>query len=205
MKLKATLLLMLALPAIAMAQDWNNKKYLAGAVPQQQGVVIFSRTYEVPGKSRAEIFSLLREYTERQILNGENSLPQCRLVECDEVEGLLAARVEEYLYFKRSALVSHRTRMSYELVYDVRDGGFTVDMRRIRYRYEEQETPNGMEQNFTAEEWISDAEALTKKGTLLRKTRKFRVFTIDRKDEIFREAARAAGATVKTRLVEVDD
>lgn len=196
---------MLALPAIAMAQDWNDKKYLAGAVPQQQGVVLFSRTYEVPGKSRAEIFSLLHEYTERQILNGENSLPQSRLVESDEAEGLLAARVEEYLYFKRSALVSHRTRMSYELVYDVRDGGFTVDMRRIRYRYEEQETPNGVEQNFTAEEWISDAEALTKKGTLLRKARKFRVFTIDRKDEIFREAARATGATMKTRLVEVDD
>lgn len=206
MKLKALLLIALALPTLSGAQNWTDKKYLAGAVPQnEQGIVTFSRTYDVPGKSQQEIFALLRDFIDQTVIHGENSLPQARLVENDEEQGLIAARVEEYLYFRRSALVTHRTRLLYDLEINVRDAAFSIEMRRIRYIYEEEETPNNLPQQFTAEEWITDKEALTKKGTLLRKSRNFRVFTLERKDELFRAAAKAAGIAPKTRLVEVDE
>jgi len=206
MKLKKLILLLAFLPLGTNAQDWNNPKYLAGAVTQnEQGIVTFSRTYEAPGKTRDELFHTLRTYLQTDLMKGPNALQQCRLVENDSVEGLLAARMDEYLYFKQKAWVSHRTRFTYELIFNVNDGGFRVEMRRLRYLYEEQETPNSQPMDIRAEDWITDKEALTKKGTLLRKVRPFRVFTIDRKDEIFREAARACGVKFKTKVIEVDE
>lgn len=206
MKLKKLCLLLALLPFAASAQDWDDPKYLAGAVPQnEQGVVAFTRTYEAPGKSRDELFHLLRDYVQTKLFKGPNALDQCRLLENDSVGGLLAARMDEYLYFKQKAWVSHRTRFTYELIFTIGDGTFTVEMRRLRYLYEEQETPNSQPQDIRAENWITDKEALTKKGTLLRKVRPFRVFTIDRKDEIFREAARACGVKFKTKVIEVDE
>ena len=196
MKLKRILLaLALCLPLLAVAQDWNAPKYLKGACPlNEQGALIFHADYDVPGKSRAEIYQALKQYVETSVLKGENALKQCHIVEADEADGLLAARMEEYLYFKKNNWVTHRTRFFYELVYDIHDGGFSVEMRRMIYLYEEQETPNGEPQRYTAEEWISDKEALKKNGSLVRKTRKFRVFTIDRRDELFAGSAQAAGA-----------
>jgi len=183
------------LPLLAVAQDFNDPKFLAGAVTQtDQGVVYFSKTYNVPGKSKAEIFQTLKDFTDTQILHGENALTQCRFVEDDEAEGLLAARVEENLYFKRTAWALHKTRFFYDLVYTVADGTFTVEMRRLHYLYEEQENPNVEPLALQAEDWITDAEALNKKGKLLKKAKNFRVFTILRKDEVFSKAAAAVGA-----------
>lgn len=206
MKIRKLILLLAFCPLLAAAQKADEAKYLAGAVPQNElGIVVFKNTYDVPGKTKAEIYQALKEYTQEQILKGPNALTQCRFVEQDEDGGLLAARVDENLYFTRKAWVSHKTRFFYELIYNISDGGFSVEMRRLHYLYEEQETPNGKPINLTAEEWITDKEALTKKGKLLRRTKNFRIHTIDRKNEIFRGAAKAAGAKIKTKLVEVEE
>lgn len=203
LSLSLLLLATALMPLAAGAQDWNNPKYLKGAVTQnEQGIVAFTRTYECPGKSRAELFGLLRDYLRNDLFKGENALNQCRLVENDSVEGLLAARMDEYLYFSRKAFVTHRTRFTYELIFQVADNSFSVEMRNLRYLYEEQETPNAQPLDIRAEKWITDAEALSKKGTLLRKPRKFRVFTIERKDEIFSNAARLCGAKANKKVVE---
>ena len=194
MKLYHLALILFMCPLFAEAQKIDETKYLAGAVPQNElGIVVFSQTYEVPGN------------TQNEILKGPNALVQCRFVEQDEANGLLAARVEEDLYFKRKAWVSHKTRFFYELIYTISDGSFQVEMRRIYYLYEDQETPGGTPMKFTAEEWITDKEALTKKGKLLRRTKNFRIGTIDRKNEIFRGAAHAAGAKLKTKIIEVEE
>ena len=59
-------------------------------------------------------------------------------------------------------------------------------------------------QAYRAEKWITAEEAMNKAKTkLLKIPGKFRRFTIDRKDEIFRGAAKAAGiATTRTIVVE---
>jgi len=206
MKIQNLILAMLLCPMLAVAQKIDESKYLAGAVPQNElGVVVFQNSYEVPGKTKSEIYLALKEYTQNDILKGPNALTQCRFVEQDEDAGLLAARVDENLYFTRKAWVSHKTRFFYELIYNISDEKFDVEMRRLHYLYDEQETPNSKPLSFTAEEWITDKEALTKKGKMLRRAKNFRIYTIDRKNEVFRGAAKAAGAKIKTKMVEVEE
>ena len=173
----------------------------------KEGMVVFDKTYEVPNKSKGEIYSLLKNYTESAIIKGELSLEQSRMQETDSLQGLIVAAVEEFLYFKRSPLSTDGTRMYYQLIFRVEEGKFSVEMRRIRYIYDITDTPS-TEANpdlcFTAEDWITDKEALNRKQTkLLKMPGKFRRFTIDRKNQIFSEAAIATGAVRKVKMVEV--
>ena len=119
---KIVLLLFLMIPLISFAQKGNDlSKYLVGAVKLTNGQVSFDQTYSVPGKNKFEIYDLLKAYTKKEILQGENHLEQCGFTENDSINGLLAASVEEYLYFKRAAFVTHRVRFSYQLIYRIAD------------------------------------------------------------------------------------
>lgn len=199
-------LLMLGFTAQAQTSDANDKQYLAGAVPVKDGFVCFEKSYKVPGKSRSELFLLLRDYTQTQIVEGPNHLPQARITEHDSINGVIAANIEEYLYFKRKAWQTHRVRFNYQLVYTVNDGAFTVEMRNLRYEYDPEVSAGGISEVLRAEAWITDSEALNKKGQLTRKAGKFRRFTIDRKNEIFKGAGRATGAIRKVvREIEVEE
>ena len=103
------------------------------------------------------------------------------------------------MYFKRKAWVTDYTRCYYQLLYQIKDGGFTVTMRNIRYLYEEER--NGGFQ-YDAESWITDEAALVKKRKKLsRLSGKFRTKTIDRKDQLFEESYLAAGGKKKVRKV----
>lgn len=205
---KIALFLMMLFPlGMAAQKQQDMSKYLAGAVPQQNGIVIFEKSYEVPNKTQAEIYESLKTYLTEAVLQGGNALQQTRIQEEVPENGTMAIAVEEYLYFKRKPLVTDGTRFFYQLVTQAEDGKFTISMRRIRYIYDLTETPS-TEANpdvcFTAEKWITDAEALNKSQTkLLKIPGKFRRFTIDRKDEIFNGAAKAAGAKRKVKMVEV--
>jgi colicin import membrane protein len=75
-----------------------------------------------------------------------------------------------------------QTRMLYVLKVRCYDGKADIQMANIRYVYDENRNP----QNYTAENWITDKEALNKKGTrVLPVSGKFRRKTIDRKDFLF--------------------
>ena len=200
--------LLFAIPLSLFAQKGKDmSQYMAGAVPEKNGMVYFEKTYEVPGKSKAEIFTLLKDYTLNDIINGENAMPQARIQEADSIKGLLVAGIDEYLYFKRTAISTDGTRLYYQLIYTIDDAKFNVEIRRIRYIYDLTETPSTEahpDACFSAEDWITDKEALNKKQTkLLRMPGKFRRFTIDRKNEIFSGAAIATGAVRKMKMVEV--
>lgn len=192
------------MPALAFAQKSEDlSKYMAGAVPvNDAGFVYFDRNYNVTGKSKIEIFRLLRDYTLNEIVGNENSLEQARITEADSVAGTVVASMEEYLYFKRKAWTMDRVRFYYQLIFRVEDGKFNVEMRNIRYLYDDLPKDNV----YRAEKWITDEEALNKSKTkLLKVPGKFRRFTIDRKDEIFTGAARAAGANKKEWKEEVEE
>lgn len=184
----------------------TDKKYLAGAVPVENGYVEFKKSFDVPHKSKQEIFQSLKDYTQKELVEGPNRLNQARITEANAEEGILAASMEEFLYFKRTAMVSHGTRFFYQLIYKVGEGKFDVEMRRIHYIYDGSEGTSMNAQDIPAEKWITDDEALVKKGTKLsRISGKFRRFTIDRKDQIFRGAAKAAGVAMKTKVIEVEE
>ena len=89
---------------------------------------------------------------------------------------------EEWLVFKSSAIVLDRTRFYYALKAECKDGGADVSISHIRYLYEEERKP----ERYTAEDWITDKEAVNKKNTKLYPgSGKFRRKTIDRKDFLF--------------------
>ncbi len=198
------LILLAVMPLLVVAQSKDDmSKYLAGAVPvNEAGFVYFDKTYNVAGKSKAEIFNLLLDYTQREIVEGENRLPQARITESDETTGIIAASIEEYLYFKRKAWTMDRVRFYYQLIYRVEDGKFNVEMRNLHYIYDDIPNPT----DYRAEKWITDEEALNKSKTkLLKMSGKFRRFTIDRKDEIFRGAAKAVGAVRKVKKIVTEE
>ena len=91
------------------AQILTTDNYLKGAVTEKNGVVVFEETFIVPGKSKADIFDSLKNYAQ-SIVTGENHLPQSRITELSPNKDIIAASVEETLWFKRTALVSDFAR-----------------------------------------------------------------------------------------------
>jgi len=164
------------------AQKVNpDAKYLRGAVPEVDGKVVFSKHIDAPGKSAADIFAIVKGYMEK-MLKEKNQLEVSKIIEADAASNTITAFYEEWLVFKKSAIVLDRTRFSYALKAECKDGSADITLSHIRYLYEEERNP----QRLTAEEWITDKEAVNKKNTrLYPRSGKFRRKTIDRKDFLF--------------------
>ena len=158
----------------------RDAKYLKGAVTEENGKVVFTTTIEAPGKTSDQIFDIVKNYLTK--MTGEKNQHFARVVVDNKESHELGATYDEWLVFKSSALALDQTRMLYVLKANCADGKATITMSNIRYIYDEARKPL----HYTAEEWISDKEALNKKGTrLLPLSGKFRRKTIDRKDFLF--------------------
>lgn len=184
-------LLLFTASTTAMAQDYTNPKYLKGAVPVENGFVVFRQSYECPGRTQAEIFDALSEYT-KGLVSAKISLQQSRITQLTPEDGIIAASMEETLTFKSTNWILDTARFFYQVVFTTRDGGFDAMIRRIHYLYEVTDVP-GIDTNYAAEDWITDRAALSRGGKLTRVSgKKFRRCTIDRKDAIFEGAFQAA-------------
>lgn len=181
------------LPLGAMAQDnvWEqpektqtsnpDQKYLAGAVTEENGRVVFATTINAPGKSRDQIYDIMQKELLR-MTKEPGQFEQSRLSLEDKEQGQIVGTYQEWLVFKNKPLNLDRTRLMYHLIADCKDGQATVKMTRIVYLYDEERDP----QTYYAEEWITDKYGLNKKQTkLARVSGKFRRKTIDRKDYLF--------------------
>ena len=187
---KLLISLMLALPMLAAAQDntWeqvqvNNQdqKYLAGAVPEVDGHVVFSTTINAPGKSASQIYELLRKDL-LAMTKEPNQIEQSRLTLEDKDNNRVVASFQEWLVFKNKPLNLDRTRFLYQLMAECKDGQADIKLNRIVYIYDEERDMT----TYRAEEWITDEYGLNKKKTkLARVSGKFRRKTIDRIDYIF--------------------
>ena len=189
------MLLMAALPLMAMAQDntWEqaekttangnpDQKYLAGAVPEVDGKVVFETTVKAPGKSRKQVYDIVMGYMNK-LVKEPNQLEQSRILLTDSTGfSQIVANLQEWLVFKNKPLNLDRTRLFYHLIAECNDGEATIKMTRIFYLYDEERDP----QTYQAEEWINDRYGLNRKQTkLARVSGKFRRKTIDRKDYLF--------------------
>lgn len=156
-------------------------KYLAGAVPVVDGKVTFSATLDAPGKPAGEIYSILRKYMLR-MTREKNQFDTSCLVMQDSVGHTLAGSYQEWLVFKSTGLSLDRTRLKYTMIARCSDGKADVTISRISYLYEEERNP----MKYTAEEWITDENALRKnKQKLLPVSGKFRRKTVDRTNYLF--------------------
>ena len=163
---KIILALLLCLPIAVSAQKGDDmSKYLVGAVPTENGYVTFKQDFKVDGSSKAQTYFALMDYAQKQLVEGPDHLEKARITEADTLNGLVVVSMEEYLYFKRKAWTSDRVRFNYQLILQVVDGGFSAEMRRLTYQYDD--VP-GTELR-RAEDWIVDAVALTEDGKALKK------------------------------------
>jgi colicin import membrane protein len=157
-----------------------NAKYLRGAVPLVNGKVVFSQTIDAPGKTAGQIFDIVKAYLNKMI--GEKIQINSLLVIDDPASHTVGGRFEEWLVFKKNAIVLDQTRFIYTVEAKCYDGKAELELTNIRYLYEEERKP----QHLKAEDWITDDNAVNKKNTRLYPiTGKFRRKTIDRKDFIF--------------------
>lgn len=181
---KLLLMLMALLPMMAGAKGKVDKKYLAGAVPEENGVIVFKKAFTVQDKDDAQITEILREHIS-SLVDGGIKGARSRVISDGKDDGNIVAKVEEYMVFTNKFLNLDRTRFRYQLSATVKSGKVEVQLSQISYYYNENLDGNGGV-NYKAESWISDAEAVSKDGTkLYPKSDKFRIKTVDRVEEIF--------------------
>lgn len=168
-------------------------KYLAGAVPEVNGEVVFTLDKDVPGMSAGSIYDKLYAVVSEIVDEGKGSglQPQARIAAVNKAEHTIAARVKEWLVFTSNFISLDRTEFNYTLIARAKDGHVNMTMERISYAYEmNRKDASGMMEK--AENWITDKHALNKKQTKLSPlSGKFRRKTIDRKDNIFQRVCQA--------------
>ena len=181
---------LLCLPLCLMAhKDDKNPKYLLGAVPEVNGVVTFQKDFSVTDKNEQQIYDILLAYIKNSLIGNaiqDKAVPYTRIISEEKESGSIVARIEEYMTFKRIPVISlDRTRFRYLLNAEVKGQKVSLTITQISYYYnEDMDGKNGVP--YKAEEWISDKEAVNKKGTkLYPRSGKFRRLTIDRVQAIF--------------------
>lgn len=179
--------------AFTFAQE--KAKYLAGAVPEVDGKVVFSKTIKVKNNvSKANLFELMNKWADEEYNNkkSEKDLNN-RVLLSNAEEGDIACGGEQYLVFKKNAFILDRTKMSYQLILAVTEGQCDVTVRNIRYDYSDNK---GV---VPAEEVIADNIALSKGGDKLnRYFDKFRIHTIDSINAIMKDIDVYLNGTVKS-------
>lgn len=171
------------------ALDPNSEdyKYLKpGAMPEQDGNVVFTLDLDVPALSAQQVYDRMYVALDT-IANQEYQIQDERsksgVVLVNKKEHSIVAQYHEWMTFKKNFVVLDRTRFNYTVIAKCTDGHLHLTLERMTFLYE-QGRPTEM--RTSAEEWISDKEAINKKGTkLLPGSAKFRRSTIDRKDELF--------------------
>lgn len=181
--MKHLFLLLAFLPFFLSAQE--DAKYLEGAVPVENGKVVFTKEIQIPSLSQNEIYETALKWAEERFNNED-----CRVVYQNRDKGEMAATGKEYIIFSSTALSLDRSKMSYQVLIYCLDQLCTIKLTNIRYDYDVayQREP----EKYTAEEWITDENSL-RKGKLNRISGKFRRKTIDFAEELFTGAMNAFG------------
>lgn len=184
-------LFLVCLPATMKAdpseKQQNDNKYLAGAVPEVDGKVVFSKEFQVAGMSREEIYDRALQWMTVRLKENKNI--DSRVVYPDREKGIIAGVGEEWIVFSSTALSLDRTQINYQVTVQTDAEKCVVNLEKIRFTYREKE-------KYKAEEWITDRYALNKTKTkLVRGLAKWRKKTVDFADNMFAGLAAALGTT----------
>lgn len=162
----------------ASAQNPNE----AGTVPVVNGKVTFEETIPATGLYQKEVKNVIDTWIKERFVKptviSRNSFSS------EEPETVIL-KSEEYITFKSAALVLDRARIYYYLTLTANDGSCTFNMSRITYWYDDEDEKGGMK--MKAEEWITDENAISKKGKLKKFEGKFRKKTIELKEKLVKD------------------
>lgn len=185
---KLLLLIAICLPVLAMAKDKvDDTPYLSGAVPEENGVVTFQKSFKVLGKSKSDIYKTLKPWVEN-LVNTSIEAPGNYARFTMDTQDTIVAKVCEYQVYKQKFLNLDRSRFRYTLIVCIDNERVTIKQTALAYYYGE-DLEGNKGSNLRAEEWINDENALNKSKTkLLPKSGKFRRKTVDRAKELFEQA-----------------
>ena len=170
--------LIACIPVLLWADD---DKYLAGAVPEVGGKVVFSKEFNMQEADQNAVYDRVHNWLDSQMKANEND---SRIVYADKEKGQIVASVEKYLIFSSMRIAVDRSLMSYTIVFLCKPGKCEMQIDRIRFDYDDKK--------YTAEKMIADKISLNKKKTsMIIGYKKFRISAIDYFNEIF-ESARTA-------------
>lgn len=175
MKKASLLILFSLLSVIAFSQTGDDAFYGFGKVPVKDGMVVFNREipFDASKVASENIYSNILQWIKGRFVKPIVLSGRVR----ETPDSGIAVSAEEYLVFRKTALLTDRTRINYNMTVKVSGSSCILTITDINYWYEE-ERDGGV--RFTAEDWITDSEAFNRKGTKLMKTTgKFRVKTID--------------------------
>lgn len=189
-KIILLLLICFSLPTFAQTPD----QYLKGAVPIIDGKVTFSKEMNVSSLNQEQIYNTLQKWAESKFKPNEKLNP--RILYTNILEGTIAISGEEYMVFASTPLSLDRSRIYYQIRIDCKPENCKAIITRIHYWYNEGRDGG---EKFCAEEWITDKISLNKAGTkLYAKSGKFRIKTIDLKNDLFKEMQSALNDAISS-------
>jgi len=180
---KYLLLLAICIPVFLSAQ--NEPRYLAGAIPLEDGKVVFTKEISVPGLTQDQLFEKLLSWAQTRYNSKES-----RVAFSDKAKGDIAVMALDTLVFSRSALSLDQSEISYRVIMACEGDRCTLKFSNIRYEYNV--SYKREPEKYVAEELITDKYALSK-NKLNRLNGKFRRETINLVDETFEDAEKALG------------
>lgn len=165
-------------PRVRFEAAQDDSHYLAGAVPVEDGKVVFRREIPLAGLSQQEIFDKVKGWLSQPRKEDKDVILDRLITYENRDEGIIRVESREYLVFAASALALDRAQFAVSQQYTCLPGKCIVTLEQLRYHYDNQ--------NKVAEGWITDDYALNKEKTLIYKgVRKMRVKTVDWVDDLF--------------------
>lgn len=161
-------------PALAQkAKEKPDSYYLLGAVPEENGKVVFSKQFSIPAMSQEEISNRSKAWMESWMEeHGEGSQFM------SQETGNLVSFNNETMIFHASSMSTDKGIIHYMLTVSAENGSCQMRMTNITYNDKELG-------RIPAEEWISDKEALTKKqDKMFPGVKKWRRGTVDLYEEL---------------------
>mgnify|MGYP003309783596 CR=1 FL=1 len=147
------------------------------AIPVKNGKVTFEETIPAQGYTAEQVKSVIDAWLKERFVK-PTIISAKHINSGNPYTAILKG--EEYIVFKNKPLVLERARIYYYLTLTANDGSCTFNMSRITYWYDDEDENGGLK--MIAEEWITDENAINKKGNLKKFEGKFRNKTIELKD-----------------------
>ena len=146
-------------------------------IPVKNGKVTFEETIPAEGYTKEQIEKIIGTWIKERFV--KPTVISAKQFNSGK-PGTTVLKSEEYLVFKRTVWVLERARIYYFLTLTANDGSCTFNMSRITYWYDDEDDKGGLK--MIAEEWITDENAINKKGKLKKFEGKFRNKTLELKN-----------------------
>lgn len=157
-------------------------QYNIGAVPEVDGKVEWSKDINVSGVNAETLYERMLKIT-TSLIKEKKQTANSRISAVNKRERIIAATMEEEMVFSTSTFAKDFAHFRYSVIAECKDNSVNIRLCRMSYKYDIGRTE---EQSYTAEEMITDTQAINKKGTKMFRTNgKFRTGTIDRVAELF--------------------